>query len=126
MQTRGNALHSKAKAHLYSQCQTWINLKTHTVSKTENRTSCLTTVSQTIKLGAGGRPREVLEGGDGTQKFVYHKRPNKKFPIVNFVFSHDGHFGLEGGGGSTGGTPRLLLRCTAILMLPWGDLIKMS
>ena len=30
-----------------------------------------------------------------TQKFVYQKRPNKIFPTVNFVFSHDGHFGLD-------------------------------
>ena len=28
--------------HLYSLCQTWLTLKTHTVSETENRTSCLT------------------------------------------------------------------------------------
>ena len=32
--------------HLYSLCQTWLNLKTHTASETENRTSCLTTVNQ--------------------------------------------------------------------------------
>ena len=31
--------------HLYSLCQTWLNLTTHTASETENRTSCLTTVS---------------------------------------------------------------------------------
>ena len=49
--------------HLYSLCQTWLNLKTHTVSETENRTSCLTTVSQTITVsscqsegGGGGSP----------------------------------------------------------------------
>ena len=35
MQPRGNALHSKASVHL---CQTWLNLKTHTVSETEHRT----------------------------------------------------------------------------------------
>ena len=34
----------------------------------------------------------------GTQKFVYQKWPKKIFPIVNFVFSRDGHFGLGGGG----------------------------
>ena len=38
--------------HLYSLCQTWLNLKTHTVSETENRTSCLTTVSQTITVSS--------------------------------------------------------------------------
>ena len=32
MQTRGNALHSEASVHLYSLCQTWLTLKTHTVS----------------------------------------------------------------------------------------------
>ena len=34
--------------HLYSLCQTWLSPKTHTVSETENRASCLTTVSQPI------------------------------------------------------------------------------
>ena len=38
--------------HLYSLCQTWLNLKTHTVSETENRTSCLTTVSQKITVSS--------------------------------------------------------------------------
>ena len=52
MQTRGNALHSKAQVHLHSLCQTWLSLKTHTVSETENRTSCLTAVSQTITVGS--------------------------------------------------------------------------
>ena len=52
MQTRGNALHSKASVHLYSLCQTWLTLKTHTVSETENRTSCLTAVSQTITVSS--------------------------------------------------------------------------
>ena len=45
------------------------------------------------------------EGGRGfwTQNLVYQKWPNQIFPIVNFVFSHYGHFGLEGGGGGFGG-----------------------
>ena len=38
----------------------------------------------------------------GSQKFVYQKWPDQIFPIVNFVFSRDGHFGL-GGGGVRGG-----------------------
>ena len=46
---------------------------------------------------------EERGGGPGTQKFVYQKWPDKIFPILNFVFSHDGHFGLEGGGGVLGG-----------------------
>ena len=37
-------------------------------------------------------------GRSGTQKFVYQKWPDQIFPVVNFVFSHDGVFGLEGGG----------------------------
>ena len=52
-----------------------------------------------------GRPgRDVLEerkgGGSGTQKFVFQKWPDKIFPMVNFVFSRDGHFSREGGGGA--------------------------
>ena len=55
--------------HLYSLCQTWLTLKTHTVSETENRTSCLTTlvrqsqsvaVSQTSAISVGS-----LFGGGG-------------------------------------------------------------
>ena len=38
--------------HLCSLCETWLNLKTHTVSETESRTSCLTTVSQTITVSS--------------------------------------------------------------------------
>ena len=37
----------------------------------------------------------------GAQKCVYQKWPDQIFPTVNFVFSHDGHFGLGGGGGGT-------------------------
>ena len=33
-----------------SLCQTRLHLKTHTVSETENRTSCLTTITQTITV----------------------------------------------------------------------------
>ena len=60
--------------------------------------------------------------GAGTQNFVYQQWPDQIFPIVNFVFSHDGHFGLwgegPGGGGGGGADPPLLLQCTAILLLP--------
>ena len=38
--------------HFYSLCQTCLPLKTHNVSETENRTSCLTTVSQTITISS--------------------------------------------------------------------------
>ena len=44
--------------HLYSLCQTWLNLKTHTVSETENRTSCLTTL---CLWGGGGEGSETPE-----------------------------------------------------------------
>ena len=50
-----------------------------------------------------GTPRDVLEerrgGGFGTQKYVHQKWPDQIIPMVNFVLSHDGDFGLEGGGG---------------------------
>ena len=37
---------------------------------------------------------------------MYQKWPDQIFPIVNFVFSHDGHFGLgRGEGGFGGGVP---------------------
>ena len=38
--------------HRYSLCQTRLTLKTHMVPETENRTSCLTTVSQTITVSS--------------------------------------------------------------------------
>ena len=52
-------------------------------------------------VGRRGWGREVLGGwgGSGTQKFVYRKWPDQIFPMVNFVFSHDGPFGWGGGGG---------------------------
>ena len=65
--------------------------------------------------GGGGVPREALEegaGGSETQKIGYQKWPIQIFPLVNFVFSHDGHFSLELGRGPEGGNP-LLLWCTA-------------
>ena len=48
--------------------------------------------------GGGGR-------GFWTQNLVYQKWPDQIFPIVNFVFSHYGHFGLGRGGGGFGGGP---------------------
>ena len=57
-------------------------------------------------------PRASFEQGGGggrgfwTQNLVYQKWPDQIFPIVNFVFSHYGHFGLgRGGGGFGGGVP---------------------
>ena len=72
------------------------------------------------KMGGGGG-RVLLKGRGGVwnpnvQKNVNHKWPDKIFPFVNFAVSHDGHFGLEGGGGG------LLLRCRAILILPCSSL----
>ena len=45
--------------------------------------------------------------GFGTQNFEHQKWPDKIFPVVNFVFSHYGHFGLKGreGPGGGGGAP---------------------
>ena len=67
-------------------------------------------------MGRGQRAGKYEKGGgggSGTQKFVYQKWPDQNFPIVNFRFSHDGHFGLGGGGGGPmGGVPP-----TAILSL---------
>ena len=46
-----------------------------------------------------------------------HTRPD--FPNGKLrLFPHDGHFGLGGEGVLGGGRPPLLLRCTAILVLP--------
>ena len=72
-------------------------------AKFSPRNSPLTKFSPPLYRYRGG-------GGDGTQNFVYQKWPNKIFPLVNFVFSHDGHFGLE-----ARGTPHPR---TAILILP--------
>ena len=48
-------------------------------------------------------------GGRGfwTQNLVYQKWPDQIFPIVNFVFSHYGHFGLGRGGVLGEGSPPL-------------------
>ena len=43
--------------------------------------------------------------GFWTQNLVYQKWPDQIFPIENFVFSHDGHFGLGRRGGGFGGGP---------------------
>ena len=78
-------------------------------------------------LGGEGQAGLLLsrgggEGGRGfwTQNLVYQKWPDQIFPIVNFVFSHDGHFGLGRGGGGFGGgvppPPWFLI----ILKKPWG------
>ena len=49
--------------------------------------------------------------------FVYPKWLDKIFPITNFVFSHDGHFGLEGGGGGRRGVAPLLRRTSPCICL---------
>ena len=49
--------------------------------------------------GGGGGQGFIRRGGgegSGTQKFVCQKWPNQIFPTVNFVVSHDGHFGRGG------------------------------
>ena len=48
--------------------------------------------------GEGIRSGGGEGGGSGTPKIEHQKWPNQSFPMVNFVFSHDGHFGRGGGG----------------------------
>ena len=47
-------------------------------------------------------------GGSGKQKFVNQKWPDQIFRMINFVFSHNGHFGPERGRG--GGPPTVVSR----------------
>ena len=64
-------------------------------------------------------PWQAVGGGGGGQTFVYQKWPDRIFPIVNFAFSHDGHFGLGGGGGrGFWGRPQPPW-CLIILKAPW-------
>ena len=42
--------------------------------------------------------------------FVYQKWPDQIFPIVISFFSHNAHFGLEGGGSRGGGAPPMVGR----------------
>ena len=55
-------------------------------------------------------------GGVGTRKFGCQKWPHQIFLVVNFVVSRNDYVGLGGGGAP----PPLLLRCTAIPLLPFG------
>ena len=79
-----------------------------------------------VKGGGGGRASFEQVGGEGgrgfwTQNLVYQKWPDQIFPIVNFVFSRDGHFGLGRGGGGFGGRgPPPPLWFLIILKKPWG------
>ena len=68
-----------------------------------------------FEQGGGG------EGGRGfwTQNLVYQKWPDQIFPVVNFVFSRDGHFGLGRGGGGFGGGVPPPLWFLIILKKPW-------
>ena len=54
--------------------------------------------------------------GSGTQKFVSQKWPDKIFPMVNCLCSHEGHFGL-GGGGVRGAAS--ILWFSAVPIHPW-------
>ena len=55
--------------------------------------SCPHSAPECGEQGGGGM-------GSGSQNFVYPKWPDQIFPFANFLFSHDGHFVLVGGGGS--------------------------
>ena len=58
--------------------------------------------------GIAGTVLHVGGGGDPGPQFVYLKWPDQIFPVVNFIFSHDGHFGRGRGGGQGGGGAPLL------------------
>ena len=57
-------------------------------------------------------------GGSGTQECVYQNWPDQIFPMVNFVFSRDGPFGLEGGGSRGAPPPPLRRWRKAVVILP--------
>ena len=63
-------------------------------------------------MGGGG-------GGSGTQKVVDQQWPDQIFPTVNFIFSHDGHCGLEGGGGALPPPPPSKSKHR-----PWGEGVR--
>ena len=64
----------------------------------------------------GARMHWKRGGGSGTQNFVDQKWPDNIFRTVNFVFSHDGHFGRGRGGSRGGGGP---LPMVVIPIHPW-------
>ena len=51
-----------------------------------------------------------------TKKLVYPKWPDQIFPVGKFVFSHEGHFGMEDG--STPPPPMAYGHCNASLGPP--------
>ena len=74
----------------------------------------ITPVPPPVGWGGGGEGsirRGARGGGIWDPKVRVPKMAQPDFPDGTFRFSHDGHFGPEGGGG-------VFLRCTAILMLP--------
>ena len=80
-------------------------------SSSESNSSC--------RDGPPMRPSRAGGGGSGTQKFVYQNWPDQIVPLVDFVFSHDGRFGLGGGGvqGQQAGPhmPLLVCMCSTVL-----------
>ena len=65
--------------------------------------------SMSLAIGGGMGMGGIRKGGGGdlgpNSLCTYLKWPNQIFPVVNFVFSHYGHFGLGGGGPGGGGNP---------------------
>ena len=61
------------------------------------------TLQRFLWLAGSGHPSREMgeEGGEasGDPTIVFQKWPDQIFPMVNFIFSRGGHFGLEGGGG---------------------------
>ena len=51
------------------------------------------------------QPDGMSHRGGGGPKVCVPKMARPVFPTANFVFSHDGHFGLGRGGGGLGGGP---------------------
>ena len=67
---------------------------------------CLTpgTGNSCTSAGSGGQGSvRRWGGGEGWGGRGRQKWPDQIFPVGNFVFSHGGHFGLEGEGGPEGG-----------------------
>ena len=90
---------------LEAVCVRWERPSTTTTRRSTCRAWRMPHVRASFEQGGG-------EGGRGfwTQNLVYQKWPDQIFPIVNFGFSHYGHFGLgRGGGGFGGGPPPLLV-----------------
>ena len=139
-QVKGRALQSRGRAHthtpaplLLSSCTRWalspVALRSGPQKwRSQNRREHGAGDDLTWIVPPGRASFEHRgEGGRGfwTQNLVYPKWPDQIFPIVNFVFSDDGPFGLGRGGGGLGevwgrGPPPLWLVITLKKPCPRG------